>query len=110
MFEMDAATSDRHFVIWAIGHVDDLGWHLGREAEQISRPCALRYDLPFAPSERWRGLLRQCPDSTRRRAMGLTFGMSIKSPSNPSNRPVTRETRQRHVDRATAGDVEKILR
>jgi len=72
---MNAPASDQHFIIRAIGQVNDFRWHLGGETKQICSPRAFRHDLPTLPSGYGaRGLVMSGPQFPPERRIDL--GMS----------------------------------
>src|ERR1700677_2568418 len=109
MFELDRAASDWHLIVRAIGQVDDFRRHLRGQAEEICRPCPLRHDLPFLPScYRARNLIDVRAQLPTERRVHL-WNVIEPTPDAPDC-SLASQARQRHVDCAPTGDVEKILR
>src|ERR1700687_5524398 len=109
VFEVDASASDQHFVIRAVGQVDDFRGHLSGEAKQICSPRPFRHDLPSLPST---DCLRSFVDVRAHLPAegGVDLRHIVKATPNTANCPAASEAPKRHVDSPPAGNVEKILR
>jgi hypothetical protein len=109
MFEINAAATDGHRIVRAVGQVDNLGGHLRGEAEQVCRPCPLRHYLSFLLScNGARSLVNiRAQLSAERR---IHPGQVIEATPDPTYGSIEGQLREGYVNSGPAGDVEKVLR
>ena len=108
VFEVDAPTSDQHFIIRAIGQVHNFRGHLSREAKQICCPRAFRHDLPtLSSSYRLRSLVNIWTQLPAQR--GIDSGDVIEAAPNAPDFSTLSEAREGDIDNGSAGDVQEIL-
>src|SRR6185437_2461746 len=108
MLKENAAAADRHFMVGSVSQINDLRWHLRRQAQKIRRPGALRHDLPALPpgdgARRFVNVWTQFAAESR-----IDPRPVIEAAAYPADGSVLGEFCERHVDRRPAGDVEEIL-